>query len=100
MGTETIIALLAAIFGGVGLKIIESFLNKSKEKFDIGVQMRQELRDDVVFLREELERIEGSLDEWRKKYYNLLNAFNELSLIARTSGLEKDVDRIKGNMSR
>ena len=95
---EPAAALIAAIFGGVGLKIVESALNRSKVKNDLQAQMRLELRTDVVSLKEELDRIEISLDQWKKKYFNLLLSFNELAVVARAGGSPEDIDALVNRM--
>jgi hypothetical protein len=92
---EPALALAAAIFGGVGLKVIESVLNRSKVKNDMETQMRAELRGDVIGLKEELDKIEHALDVWKKKYYALLLSFNDLAVVARANGLSDEVDRIQ-----
>lgn len=92
---EPVFALVAAIFGGVGLKVVESLLNRSKVKNDLQTQMRTELRADVITLKEELDLIEASLDLWKKKYYKLFVAFNELIVIAVANGLEQEVEQIR-----
>ena len=69
------LALVGTIFGGAGLKIIESLLNRSKTQTDIAAQIRSELRTDVQGLREEIRKVEAELDEWKKKYYDLLDQF-------------------------
>jgi hypothetical protein len=92
---EPAAALIGAIFGGVGLKIIESILNRSKVKNDMESQMRAELRGDVVSLKETIAKLEASLDVWRKKYYALLVAFNELSVVGIAEGFSSKVDEIR-----
>lgn len=92
---EPMIALAAALFGGVGLKVVESLVNRSQAKNDLQAQMRSELRKDVMSLKDELEDIENSLDQWKKKYYSLLLSFNELVVVARANGLGDEVDRIQ-----
>jgi hypothetical protein len=96
--TDPFIALVAALFGGVGLKIIESLLNRSNAKNDLQAQMRSELRTDVISLKDELDEIESRLDEWKKKYYRLFFAFNELAVVALAAGLEEEVARIRENV--
>lgn len=92
---EPALALVAAVFGGVGLKVIESVLNRSKVKNDLETQMRAELRGDVLILKEELDKIEAALDMWKKKYFALLMNFNDLAVVARANGLGDEVDRIQ-----
>lgn len=70
-----VLALLGTIFGGAGLKIIESFLNRNKIKVDVATQIREELRTEVTTLRTELKHVEDELDEWKGKYYSLLDEF-------------------------
>ena len=79
---SAIIALIGTIFGGAGLKVIEALLNRSKNKMDerkseadIATGMREELRKEVASLKDELRRVEGELDTWRQKYYDLLEQF-------------------------
>jgi predicted nucleic acid-binding Zn-ribbon protein len=79
---SAVIALIGTIFGGAGLKVAEGFLNRSKnrlekEKFDADTasNMREELRKEVSELRGELRKVEGELDIWRGKYYDLLDQF-------------------------
>lgn len=69
------LALLGALLGGSGLKIVEYWLNRSKVKEDAASQMRTELRNDIKGLREELRAVEDELDKWRGKYYELMDEF-------------------------
>lgn len=89
---EPMIALVAALFGGVGLKVVESLVNKSQAKNDLQAQMRSELRKDVMSLKDELDDIENSLDQWKKKYYALLLSFNELVILAKAGASPEEVD--------
>lgn len=70
-----LVALIGTVFGGAGLKGIESLLNRSKTQNDVAAQIRTELRTDVQALRTELERQEKELDIWKAKYYELLDQF-------------------------
>lgn len=72
------IALLGTIFGGAGLKIIESWLGRAKERATTEQTMREELRKEIDNLRVQLEkavieeqRLEALIEEWRSKYYDL-----------------------------
>lgn len=69
------LALIGALLGGSGLKVIEHWLNRSKIKEDAATQMRTELRDEIKNLREELRSVEDELDKWRGKYYELMDEF-------------------------
>lgn len=72
------VALMGTIFGGAGLKIIESWLSKSKERSTEAQSMRDELRKEIDALRaqldkadEEEKRLEAQIEDWRSKYYDL-----------------------------
>lgn len=72
------VALMGTIFGGAGLKIVESWLGRAKERNDIGASIRDELRKEIDSLRTQLDkgqaeeqRLEGLVEEWREKYWGL-----------------------------
>lgn len=69
---EAYLSLAGTVFGGVGLKIVESFLSKKKRREDVATNLRDELRTENQSLRDELHRMEASVDEWRDKYYALI----------------------------
>ena len=72
------VALMGTIFGGAGLKIIETWLGRAKERATEAQAMREELRTEIENLRAQLEksdaeeqRLEGIIEDWRSKYYDL-----------------------------
>lgn len=72
------VALMGTIFGGTGLKIIESWLGRAKERATEAQTMRDELRKEIDNLRTQLntaqaeeQRLETQIEEWRSKYYDL-----------------------------
>lgn len=67
-----VLALIGTVFGGVGLKIVEGLLNKSKTQEDIAATIRRELREDVTALRAEIRLVEADVDRWRAKYYEVM----------------------------
>lgn len=73
-----IIALIAAIFGGGGVKIVEYILNRGRVRADEATQIRQELREEAELRRAEVRRLEKELDEWKARYYELLSDFNTM----------------------
>lgn len=66
------LALIGAILGGSGLKFIEHWLSRSKAKDDSASKFRDELRTEVSSLRDELRTTETDLDNWKQKYYTLV----------------------------
>lgn len=97
-----VLALIGTIFGGAGLKIIESFLSKGKVKSDIATEIRNELRGEVQTLREELRRVEEDLDTWKAKYYELLDQFHRRGIAPDDPNADDrpKIDRQKRDKSR
>lgn len=85
------LALIGALLGGSGLKFIEHYLSRPKVKEDAASAFRAELREEVKNLREELRKTEADLDEWRTKYYALLDEFSKAK-IDRDNALQKIQD--------
>lgn len=72
------IALIGTVFGGAGLKLLESILSRSKDKVDAAAAMRTELRNESKTLKEELRIVERDLDSWKEKYFMLLQEYLEI----------------------
>lgn len=98
------VALLATIFGGAGLKVIEHWLGKAKERATEAQTIREELRREIDGLRAQLDkadaeekRLEGLVEDWRAKYYDLRDekqkVVTELTIaLDRLKALEKRLD--------
>jgi uncharacterized coiled-coil DUF342 family protein len=80
-----LIALIATVFGGVGLKVVEHWLGRAKVRNEESILQHRELREEIMALKKELRETEQALDTWREKYYDLLDQFirmkNELQKI-------------------
>lgn len=61
--------LITAIFGGVGVKVLDKVMSKRSEAFNESAKIREELRQQVQLFREEIEEWKAEADEWRKKYW-------------------------------
>lgn len=79
------IALVATLFGGAGLKAIESFLSRGQKRVDTATALREELRKEgeslkkeAATLREEIRSVEKELDSWKEKYFGLMEQFIEI----------------------
>jgi hypothetical protein len=90
-----IIAILSALFGGAGLKIVEKLLDKGKSNFDMATQLRSELRSDIDGLRDRLQVVEDEAERWRTKYYDLYEAFMALKIKLIERGYEEEVSEIE-----
>jgi len=80
MDAATWVAIIAAVFGGAGVKMIEKWLNRSTDKEDSGLKLRTELREELERLREELEKTKDDLEEYREKYYKLMDEFSQTKI--------------------
>lgn len=67
--SDGMLAMIATVFGGVGLKVIESWLQRNKTRNDIGLSLRDELRRDLQDVREELAATRAEAVTWREKYF-------------------------------
>lgn len=84
MMSEGWLALIATLMGASGLKVVEYFLSRSQRKTEIDSQLRNELRQDVDSLREEIvnlraevERAQAATDQWRERYFGILQKLYE-----------------------
>ena len=114
------LALIGTIFGGAGLKSVDSWLGRSRVRQEQELSLREELRSEITSIREELAkskveelRLETELDAWKTKFYQqfvlitekateLTIATNKIESLyhdiegfkERISGLEERVHRI------
>jgi hypothetical protein len=84
---DAVIALLAAVFGGAGLKFVEALIGRGKVKFDVATQIREELRSEINQLREELRKeiearrkVEAEVVVWKDKYYVVIERLTAVQL--------------------
>jgi uncharacterized protein (DUF3084 family) len=66
-----VLALIGTLLGGVALKLVESWLSRSRNKVDDATQLRKELKEQVDARNEEIEKVEAERDKWRGLYYDL-----------------------------
>jgi hypothetical protein len=62
-------ALVGAVTGGAGLKLVELWLSRRKMSVDESTAIRKELRDENKDLRDKLDRALSDRDAWREKYF-------------------------------
>lgn len=72
------IALIGTVCGGVGLKVAEHWLGRSKVKVDDAARIRDELRLEITAQREEIKQLEADVTKWREEYYNLRDKYTSL----------------------
>jgi predicted nucleic acid-binding Zn-ribbon protein len=76
---------VGTIFTGAIVKYFDYRLNKIRHDFDERVHIRSTSTEDIKMLKEELElrrtelkNLENELDEWKGKYYEILEHLIEL----------------------
>lgn len=82
------IALIGTLCGGLGLKVVEHWLGRSKVKVDDASKIRDELRVEITAQREEIRTLEAAVDKWRSEYYDLKEEYMK-SQTQLTIALEK-----------
>jgi len=82
------IALIGTLCGGIGLKILEHWLGRSKVKMDEASKFREELRTEITAGREEIKALESEVDKWKQEYYDLRDKYMALN-VEYLSALEK-----------
>jgi len=80
-----LIGLTGTIFTGAVIKYFDYRLNRIRHDFDERVHFRSSSVEDIVLLKNELESrkeeiriLENELDEWKGKYYEILENLIEL----------------------
>ena len=66
-----LLTFLGTVFAGAGLKWIEGFLKKAKDKDDTATNLRNELRGELTALKAEIQATEKELDQWRERAYKM-----------------------------
>jgi wobble nucleotide-excising tRNase len=92
-GFDTWASAIAAILGGVGVKIIDKLMSKRNEHFLEATRIREELRLEITSLREELDEWKVEADEWRTKYYEQVE--ENLKALSEMEMLRADVSALK-----
>jgi hypothetical protein len=85
---DTYAAAFAAVFGGIGVKVLDKLMSKRSEQFLEATKIREELRAEVVSLRKEVDDMQVEVDVWREKYYDQMNQNLILNQIGETLRIE------------
>ena len=67
-----LLTFLGTVFAGTGLKWLEGWLRKNKDKDDTATNLRNELRLELVAMKADIQKTEDELDEWKAKYYEVI----------------------------
>jgi len=66
---EILRATLIASFGAILLKIVEHIFKSGRESHQTSLELRKELRDEIVFLHTRIETLEADLEAIKTKYW-------------------------------
>jgi hypothetical protein len=69
---ETYGALLSAVLGGLGIKVIDKMLTRRSETFVESARIREEIRQENLTLRHNNKELEDEVDAWKLRYYEVI----------------------------
>jgi len=79
------LALIGTVIGTIGLKFVESWINNPSKKDSTPAELREELRQQIEGLKEDVLRRETIIDkteeemlEWRDRYWKLVAEHNQM----------------------
>jgi len=70
--TQVWIALISAVLGGVGLKVIDTFFLSKGKQADIAAEFRDELREEMKAQKAEIKELEKEIDKCKVRCWRLL----------------------------
>lgn len=70
------LALVAAVFGGAGLKLVESFMTRKQRRDDLLSKIIAEKDKEIERLSGQISKAEKAEIEWREKYWDLREGGN------------------------
>jgi len=76
--TMAVIVTIATFFVGAITKIVGKYFDKDKDKLEMHLSLRRELREELDVVKEELLNIQKELDHWKQKYYDQVALTNQL----------------------
>jgi uncharacterized membrane protein YhiD involved in acid resistance len=72
-------AVAALVISGV-FKLVNNLADKDKNKLEMHLSLRKELREELDIVKVELHRLQEELDEWKHKYFQQVELTNELKV--------------------
>jgi CRISPR/Cas system-associated endonuclease Cas1 len=85
---QMVVALLS---GSLLTQLLQRFWLSRKEETDVAHQLREEMRVALKETSDRLDRMQRELDDWRAKYFNLLEEHTTLKIENRTLRAELDL---------
>jgi hypothetical protein len=72
-------AILAAMGGGMLVKLFDLIFMSKKDKGDALIMLVRQLQENVNFNNDEIRELKAEVNNWRDKYYKELEEKNRLS---------------------
>lgn len=69
--SNTLIGVVGAIFGGIGVRIVDKMLSRRSDAFTEAEKIRSELRSEVDVLKEEISILQEDVVKWRELYWKV-----------------------------
>lgn len=91
------LTLIGTIFGGAGLKFLEWFLGRGKNKIDIAAQLRDELRKDIKDLQNRVDELEAENEKWRARAFKAEEEVAVRNALIASHGCMNDVLKPQSN---
>lgn len=86
-------AIVSAIFGGAGVKLLDKMLSKRSQDFSEATQLREELTEQLNLVRAEVAKKIVEADTWREKYWNQVE--EDILLKTEVETLKREVETLK-----
>ena len=71
-------ALVGALFGGIGVKYVDKIFSLKEKKTDISFKIQDELRSEIKELKGTIRELDHQLDTVQRSYYKVLIKYNML----------------------
>ena len=72
------LALVGALFGGIGVKYVDKIFSLKEKKTDISFKIQDELRSEIKELKGTIRELDHQLDTVQRSYYKVLIKYNML----------------------
>ena len=78
-----VLALGGALGGGTGVKLLEPvivrFLTSDDRSFERDMQLSEQLKEEMEYLRERVDGLDRNVTLWKDKYYKLVSLYLDLT---------------------
>jgi malate synthase len=94
---EQYASIIAAVFGGVGIKLLDKLFSHPKDVMNESKRIRDEIRKENTALRSEVDARRKDADEWRSKYW--LEIEENANLVSQISIMQAELENLRNQQS-